>query len=75
MTGDTLETAPEDRWEEVPADPKPEDLGYEVSEWTAIETSSSADRIVLQSSNVEEIEGDEFIVVHESAICDLHTKL
>ena len=65
-------------WDNVPADPHPErDLGFEAVDLEVIRNSDSESShvLVLPREGDEMLREEAFIVVDESAIVDLETKV
>lgn len=61
----------ESEWDDLPADPHPaEDLGYEMEELTVIESATDSKYIFLPADE-SQLGEEEFIVVNETALCEL----
>jgi len=60
-------------WTEVPADPDPEELGYERSEWERIPAPDD-DQVIFLPGNEEDLEDDAFLVLEDVGLCDLVTR-
>lgn len=60
-------------WTEVPADPDPEELGYERSEWERI-AAPDDDQVIFLPGNEEDLEDDAFLVLEDGDLCDLVTR-
>jgi hypothetical protein len=57
-------------WTAVSADPDPEDLGYDCSEWERIPVDED-DQVVFLPGNEEDIEDNAFVVLDDRDLCDL----
>ena len=60
-------------WADVAADPDPETLGYERSEWERIPAPDD-DQVIFLPGNEEDLEDDAFLVLNDSDLCDLVTR-
>lgn len=60
-------------WTALPADPDPRALGYETHEWERIPTAED-DQIIFLPDEEADLEKDAFVVLEESALCDLVTR-
>lgn len=60
-------------WSDVAADPDPETLGYERSEWERIPAPDD-DQVIFLPGNEDDLEDDAFVVLNDSDLCDLVTR-
>lgn len=60
-------------WDDVPTDPRPDNLGYETSTWDRIPVTDD-DQVIFLPGNEEDLADDAFVVLEESDLCDLVTR-
>lgn len=71
MAPNSAQTEPAD-WQEVPRDPDPEDLGYEMDDWEVIRAKKNDRGHLMFLPEEEEMLRDEaFIVADSSSVCDV----
>jgi len=60
-------------WGDVPTDPGPDNLGYEVSKWERIPVTDD-DQVIFLPDNEKDLADDAFVVLNEADLCDLVTR-
>lgn len=61
-----------ERWEEVPRDPRPEDLGYDVDDWEVIRArKDDRGHLMFLPENEDMLCDEAFIVADTCSVCDV----
>lgn len=68
------ESEPAD-WHQLPADPDPDDLGYDPLELDITESSADGGHYVILPHDEEFLREEAFIVADERSVCDLADKV
>jgi hypothetical protein len=65
-----------ERWESVPRDPDPEDLGYRTDDWEVIRAKKDGRGHLMFLPECEEMLRDEaFVVADAASVCDLDERI
>ena len=71
MDTDSAQTDRE-RWRDVPRDPDPEDLGYEMDDWEVIRArKDDRGHLMFLPENEEMLREEAFIVADDCSVCDV----
>lgn len=60
-----------DDWHEIPADPDPSDLGYDLLELDITESTADGGHYVILPHDEEMLRDEAFIIADTDAVCDL----
>lgn len=63
-------------WEQLPADPDPEDdLGYRIEHWDTFRANDDGDSVMFLPSDESLLKTDAFVVADENSVCDVNERL
>lgn len=61
-----------ERWQNVPRDPEPEDLGYELDDWEVIRArKDDRGHLMFLPENEDMLREEAFIVADACSVCDV----
>ncbi|PSQ46988.1 hypothetical protein BRD15_07935 [Halobacteriales archaeon SW_6_65_15] len=59
-------------WQEVPRDPRPEDLGYDVADWEVVRArKDDRGHLMFLPENEDMLRDEAFIVADTGSVCDV----
>lgn len=62
----------QERWQNVPRDPEPEDLGYELDDWEVIRArKDDRGHLMFLPENEDMLREEAFIVADACSVCDV----
>jgi hypothetical protein len=64
-----------EEWDSVPADPAPDDLGYDLLELDITESSADGGHYVILPHDEDMLRDEAFIIADTDAVCDLISKV
>lgn len=71
MSSSNAQTGRE-RWQNVPRDPEPEDLGYELDDWEVIRArKDDRGHLMFLPENEDMLREEAFIVADACSVCDV----
>jgi hypothetical protein len=61
-----------EHWQDVPRDPQPEDLGYDVADWEVIRArKDDRGHLMFLPDNEDMLRDEAFIVADTCSVCDV----